>query len=767
LQEIIFDLYFDFKNSQFFIRMKKHLILHLILCCTAFCLYAQTPFQKSLPVYLDSALIRSAPDGQSVYVVGMTKANSTTRLAIMQLSSSGNLLWQREYIGNGTTIIKSIETVSNGVLVLIGDNPDATHANGFLMKFKTDGAIAWSRQLGIKNFTNVLEIKKDGSDNIWLSGEHLPTTQTDSVYSFLIQFNSTGSMLYNRKNMHHYFSNNPNEVYKVTDLIWNPNISALLMVEDFEAPYAYSYISGPSRGRYGIGSYSNGQSAEWLMDFQFSKLVNTKVNIAASGWTMSVTDLKRDKPAICLLNKSGQNFTHTKITSTILRPIHSQSGDILFYDPIDQTLTKYDTSLTAIWRKKYDNCYETKAFTAEGAIDGSIYALRNIDNKTIINHILPSGSLSVCADYNKTSVPIADIINDNIAGNYPLYGLQSLSFQTMDSLLTTNLMTATPLDYCFKLDAAFDLPDTICLGTTLKPDNVDTTTGLRHDWFILAQWTQTVQPTINFPSTGRYKVYHSVQNLFCTDTISRYVTVIAAPKTTLTDTVVCGSAKLAVNLTDKDALHYFLNGTVTPPIFDITLSGTYTLRLENQSCKAEKSIKVKLVDFPKPLKPVDSMYCQGVLVPVILTGRFEQIYWDNKPVQDTFIIRDALKHSYQATYSLDKDCIVKGEFSVLRKNCGGSTIPDIIFVPNVFSPNSDGANDVFQAFPTRDAEILSLMIYNRWGNLVFQSSDGQKAWDGLVNGKAVPPDVYIYAIQYRNKLTNKVQVLSGDVTILK
>jgi gliding motility-associated-like protein len=187
----------------------------------------------------------------------------------------------------------------------------------------------------------------------------------------------------------------------------------------------------------------------------------------------------------------------------------------------------------------------------------------------------------------------------------------------------------------------------------------------------------------------------------------------------------------------------------------------------HKGCFTEKTIKVKIVDFPAPIKPIDSIYCLGVPFPVLLRGSFENIFWDNKPVLDSFIIQDGTKHTYRATYSLDKVCIITGEFSILRKNCGSVLANNIVFVPNTFSPNNDGINEVFQAYPTKDAEILSVLIFNRWGNLIFQSQNGNEAWTGFINGKPVQPDVFVYAIQYRDKRTGKVEVLSGDVTLLK
>lgn len=74
--------------------------------------------------------------------------------------------------------------------------------------------------------------------------------------------------------------------------------------------------------------------------------------------------------------------------------------------------------------------------------------------------------------------------------------------------------------------------------------------------------------------------------------------------------------------------------------------------------------------------------------------------------------------------------------------------PDVIIkVPDAFSPNGDGRNDVFTIFPIDDALILEIFIYNRWGETVFYSK-GNIAWDGRYQGKLQPSGSYVCKIHY-------------------
>jgi gliding motility-associated-like protein len=74
------------------------------------------------------------------------------------------------------------------------------------------------------------------------------------------------------------------------------------------------------------------------------------------------------------------------------------------------------------------------------------------------------------------------------------------------------------------------------------------------------------------------------------------------------------------------------------------------------------------------------------------------------------------------------------------------------FIPNTFSPNGDGVNDVFYLRGSGLFRINSLMIFNRWGEVVFEKknlsiNDPSGGWDGIYKGKKANPDVYIYQVE--------------------
>ena len=88
-------------------------------------------------------------------------------------------------------------------------------------------------------------------------------------------------------------------------------------------------------------------------------------------------------------------------------------------------------------------------------------------------------------------------------------------------------------------------------------------------------------------------------------------------------------------------------------------------------------------------------------------------------------------------------------------------------IPNVFTPSdNNGVNDVFRLVPSESsARVVSLTIYNRWGEKLYESTEPTAAWDGTSNGKDAPADVYVYIMVVACSEVEERMV--GDVTLLR
>ena len=110
------------------------------------------------------------------------------------------------------------------------------------------------------------------------------------------------------------------------------------------------------------------------------------------------------------------------------------------------------------------------------------------------------------------------------------------------------------------------------------------------------------------------------------------------------------------------------------------------------------------------------------------------------------------------------------------KNSGTVTVKVVcgdqnFFIPNTFSPNGDGVNDVFYLRGSGLFRINSIMIFDRWGEVVFEKknssiNDPSGGWDGTYKGKKAKPDVYIYQVEI---VCNNGEIIkyAGNVALIQ
>ncbi len=122
--------------------------------------------------------------------------------------------------------------------------------------------------------------------------------------------------------------------------------------------------------------------------------------------------------------------------------------------------------------------------------------------------------------------------------------------------------------------------------------------------------------------------------------------------------------------------------------------------------------------------------------------------------------------TYECTATNEGACYTRDQVTIITICTDGN-----IFVPNTFSPNADGANDVFMPRGKGLYAIKSMRIFDRWGELVFEKTnflpnDANQGWDGTYRGKKLTPDVYVYIMEIICDNTHQFN-MKGNVTLLK
>ncbi len=183
-----------------------------------------------------------------------------------------------------------------------------------------------------------------------------------------------------------------------------------------------------------------------------------------------------------------------------------------------------------------------------------------------------------------------------------------------------------------------------------------------------------------------------------------------------------------------------INPTASP-----TVSTTYNVLLTDATgfCQVERTISVFIPPSVEVTPGIDTIL-RGETVQLLATNDPSLIYeWSPSTWLNNANIPDPIASpdqdvEYLLTVTDSNGCVVERTvFIVVLTLCD----EPYLFIPTGFTPNGDNKNDVFKVFGN-DLTEVHLVVYDRWGEQVFVSSDAAIGWDGTYKGKQLPPDVY-------------------------
>lgn len=208
------------------------------------------------------------------------------------------------------------------------------------------------------------------------------------------------------------------------------------------------------------------------------------------------------------------------------------------------------------------------------------------------------------------------------------------------------------------------------------------------------------------------------------------------------DTTLCLGETLTLNGPGNSNISVTWPDGSTGTSFTITTAGTYSFNLMNEcGTSADQTILVNFIeDNGRISLGQDTVICPGttIMLDATLPGAISYQWQDN-----------STKPEFLAT--------TPGQYAVFIETECGSVNSSItlsscqicsISVPNVFSPNGDGTNDVLQPFFSCPVNTFSLTVFDRWGAQVYSTSDPNTGWDGKdASNQALRPGTYVWVIE--------------------
>jgi gliding motility-associated-like protein len=230
----------------------------------------------------------------------------------------------------------------------------------------------------------------------------------------------------------------------------------------------------------------------------------------------------------------------------------------------------------------------------------------------------------------------------------------------------------------------------------------------------------------------------------------------------------CADSMLILGNFDIHRTNILWNQNDANPTIKVSIAGTYIRQSNMNGCKHIDSFKIS--EYPKH-KAIDQLrytICQGDSI--VLKSNVNEVEWFLKNQlfgtnsnldflakgNDTIILKSRL-HCWQV------DTVI-----IHAKECPPN-IEDLIFVPNAFTPNNDGKNDVFkiQGFSITN---VKMEVYNRWGEKLFSDSDVEISWDGKYSNLETPEGIYVVvlSISYIDSNGNeKIKFVNKAIQLLR
>jgi gliding motility-associated-like protein len=188
-------------------------------------------------------------------------------------------------------------------------------------------------------------------------------------------------------------------------------------------------------------------------------------------------------------------------------------------------------------------------------------------------------------------------------------------------------------------------------------------------------------------------------------------------------------------------------------------SGLYWVRLENRCGRGSDSIRVKY--NPNPTLVIgDTILCLGEELSYDYSTRDGwRMYWQDGSESSVYTVREPGEYSVEIEDA--NGCFGGTSFEV-------ELCPGEFWAPNAFSPNRDAKNEIWRAHKA-DIYDYQLSIYNRWNEVVFESSDINEGWDGNrgSDGGECPVGNYVYKVTFKELHNHQTQVFTGEIYLIR
>jgi gliding motility-associated-like protein len=680
---------------------------------------------------------------------------------LVKYSPSGNVIWARQSIGAGYGGAwgSSLKTDSAGNIYVSGNFYDTLrfgiytllttymHGSFFLVKYDSNGNLLWAKQSAGNNggYEGVSNISMDSRADIYMSGlffdtitwgtNSLVTPNSTKKSIFINKFDNNGVPLWARQidgdSIEDWgcsmTTDNVGDIYIATIFVNNINIGAY---------HFYNPVSSVLFARYntkgnviwaktyrGVYNWFNSVSVDSAGHVYLSATADTGVFGADTLYGQTL--VKFDSAGNVMCGSAIQDLWGAIIAEPKGNGVYID-GSVL-----------YNFFLGAYNIGPPDTGYYSWPFVAKwaGCKDNDFYATDSTKSpcKWQCNGIakaIPSGGKPpYIYSWNTNPKQTTQAASALCPGNY-IVMVKDFNQDTTYQLVTV----PQPTDNV-KVSA---IRDSICAGKSIL---LSAKGASSYSWTPASglNCTTCASPVANPIVTTLYQVT-GTDTLGCKDTSYITLSVLPLPGINKGGNICQDSS---FNLRASGGTSYIWNTGETSANITVSPLNTTTysvgVNVGNNTCIDTLYSTVTVRQAPVISVCCDSVISTGLSVQLIASGGNKYLWQPsvglNCDTCNTPVAKPYQTTTYTVLVTNDSGCSSKA-FVSIKVNCD-------VFIPEAFSPNGDGKNDYLYV---RGACIkeMNFMIFDRWGNKVFETTDQNIPWDGKYIGKPLNPDTYFY-----------------------
>ena len=226
------------------------------------------------------------------------------------------------------------------------------------------------------------------------------------------------------------------------------------------------------------------------------------------------------------------------------------------------------------------------------------------------------------------------------------------------------------------------------------------------------------------------------------------------------DTAICPGNTLRLRLPSDGTFYRWQDGQTTAE-YRIEAPGNYAVTATNGCGAVSSALSVRYVPPLQWRLSADTFLCPGETLRLSAEMPDATFYqWQDRPPGPLIDIAEPGAYEVLAGNACDTLSAV-----VEVRACEQCAV----FLPNAFSPNGDGVNDIFRPYSDCELSAYSLRIFDRWGSLLVEVADPEAGWDGRSRSRLLGQGLYVWVLQYTVVEEGQPRVVerAGEVVLMR